>query len=128
MRNKAKEYAEKIIRDLDTYVKEFNSAEDKSNFLYDLQYYLGAIIAGTMGAIGDCHNPKPIPKEFTIDLPIFDHFAKRDGKWVCNPYGTNSGELEALAKWCHERGLRFNVSANSNYFPFHTLEVRFTRD
>jgi hypothetical protein len=130
----AKYLVEKVIKDIDKIDK-----DNCDQFYSSLRYYLGGLIAGTYEAQGDKYIHARFPRSFFknreqyeegypgISTHVFDHFAKRNGKFVCHLYDDiNDEELRELLKWADERGINFSISAESNYFPARTIQIEFS--
>jgi hypothetical protein len=47
-------------------------------------------------------------------------------EYVSHLYGIGMGELEEMIEVCKEHGIEFNITAESTYFPGHTLAIEFT--
>lgn len=131
----AKEAVKDLVRLLDKYME---SSQDKEHFLSSLGYYLGGLIAGVCEAEVDENKHVRSPKWFfdkgeykqylgQNNCPINDHFGMRKGKYVSHEYGLSYGQLKTAIEWADKRGMEFDLSANSNYFPFHTIQVTFRK-
>ena len=77
--------------------------------------------------------PAPAPREdelrpLRVSATWCDHpeLWIRDGeavRFTFHPYGLGAPDLAGLVDWCRERGLDFEISADSWHFPHHTLLV-----
>jgi hypothetical protein len=80
------------------------------------------------------------------EIPIFNHrpldhihrVEIKPGSWygterahdnpeyVSHLYGIRMGELEEMIEVCKEHGIQFDITAESTYFPGHTVAIEFT--